>query len=77
MSAQGLRDCKKMLQLAKAGRYDGYLLEGMGCPGGCVAGAGTIQSPTKTATMVGLHAKKAEGKIATDNPYKSLITKLD
>ena len=77
MSAQGLRDCKKMLTLAKAGRYDGYLLEGMGCPGGCVAGAGTIQAPAKTAAMVGLHAKKAEGKIATDNPYKSLITKLD
>ncbi|MGN1133804.1 MAG: 4Fe-4S dicluster domain-containing protein, partial [Oscillospiraceae bacterium] len=32
-SANGLRDCKKLLQMAKAGKYDGYLLEGMGCPG--------------------------------------------
>lgn len=28
--------------LAKAGRKNGYLIEGMGCPGGCVAGAGTL-----------------------------------
>ena len=77
MSAQGLRDCKKMLTLAKAGKYDGYLLEGMGCPGGCVAGAGTIAAPTKSAAMVALHAKKAEGKVATDNPYKIVIDRLD
>lgn len=37
--AQGLKDCRKMLTLAKAGKYNGYLLEGMACPGGCVAGA--------------------------------------
>ena len=39
----GLRECRKMLTMAKAGKRNGYLLEGMACPGGCVAGAGTIQ----------------------------------
>lgn len=39
--AEGLSDCKKILTLAKAGKLNGYLIEGMGCPGGCVAGAGT------------------------------------
>lgn len=39
--AEGLFDCKKLLSLAKVGRLNGYLIEGMGCPGGCVAGAGT------------------------------------
>ena len=39
--AEGLSDCKKILALAKAGRLNGCLIEGMGCPGGCVAGAGT------------------------------------
>ena len=34
---------QKMLMMAKAGKRNGYLLEGMGCPGGCVAGAGTIR----------------------------------
>lgn len=38
---EGLAECKKMLLQAKAGRKDGFLIEGMGCPGGCVAGAGT------------------------------------
>ena len=28
-----------MLAKAKAGMYDGYLLEGMACPGGCMGGA--------------------------------------
>ncbi len=30
-----------MLLLAKNGKLDGCLIEGMGCPGGCIAGAGT------------------------------------
>ena len=32
MSAEGLENCRKMLTLAKAGKLDGYLLEGMACP---------------------------------------------
>ena len=39
--AEGLSNCQTMLLLAKAGKKDGYLIEGMACPGGCVAGAGT------------------------------------
>lgn len=39
--AEGLSECKKMLALAKAGKKDGCLIEGMACPGGCIAGAGT------------------------------------
>ena len=39
--AEGLAECKKVLALAKAGNMNGCLIEGMGCPGGCVAGAGT------------------------------------
>lgn len=48
-SANGLSECKKMMTLAKLGKRNGYLLEGMACPGGCVAGAGTI-IPTQKAT---------------------------
>ncbi|MEG0228849.1 MAG: 4Fe-4S dicluster domain-containing protein, partial [Lachnospiraceae bacterium] len=39
--AEGLAECRKMLMLAKAGKKQGCLIEGMGCPGGCAAGAGT------------------------------------
>ena len=48
----GLKECRKMLAMAKAGKRDGYLLEGMACPGGCVAGAGTIQPIKKSAANV-------------------------
>lgn len=48
--AEGLADCRKMLMLAKAGKKDGCLIEGMGCPGGCVAGAGT-NIPINKATV--------------------------
>ncbi len=50
--AEGLEECKKMLLLAKAGKKNGCLIEGMGCPGGCVAGAGTNVSVEKAAAEV-------------------------
>lgn len=58
-SAQGLADCKKLLMLAKAGKYNGYLLEGMGCPGGCIGGAGTIADPVRTAAVLNKYVKDA------------------
>lgn len=39
--AQGLSECRKILTIAKTGKMDGSLIEGMACLGGCVAGAGT------------------------------------
>ena len=50
--AEGLEECKKMLLLAKAGKKNGCLIEGMGCPGGCVAGAGTNISIVKAQKEV-------------------------
>jgi len=52
MRAEGLADCKKLLFLAKAGKLDGYLIEGMGCTGGCVGGAGTIADPAKASIRI-------------------------
>lgn len=39
--AESLAECRKMLMLAKMGKKNGCLIEGMACPGGCIAGAGT------------------------------------
>ena len=38
--ADGLRECRRLLTLAKEGKLDGFLLEGMACPGGCAGGGG-------------------------------------
>ena len=48
-----------LLMLAKAGKYNGYLLEGMGCPGGCIGGAGTIADPARTAVQLNKYIKEA------------------
>ena len=45
--AEGLKECKKILTLAKAGKMNGCLIEGMGCPGGCIAGAGNEYSSSE------------------------------
>ncbi len=51
--AESLAECKKMLILAKAGKKNGCLIEGMACPGGCVAGAGTnIAIPNATKELL-------------------------
>jgi iron only hydrogenase large subunit-like protein len=57
---EGLADCKKMLLQAKAGKKKGYLIEGMGCLGGCVAGAGTNIPVMKAQIQVKKFVKEAE-----------------
>ena len=76
-SAQGLHDCKKLLQLAKAGKYNGYLLEGMACPGGCVAGAGTLQPVNKSTASILKYKTEAPDKHATDSKYEITLSLLD
>jgi [FeFe] hydrogenase (group B1/B3) len=72
-SAQGLAECKKMLMLAKAGKYNGYLLEGMGCPGGCIGGAGTIADPNRTAVQLNKYVKEASFADPEDSAFISNI----
>ena len=68
-SAQGLHDCRKMLAMAKAGKYNGYLLEGMGCPGGCVAGAGTLRPVKESTASVERFKNAASSMSTTESPY--------
>ncbi len=75
--AQGLAECKKLLTLAKAGKYNGYLLEGMACPGGCVAGAGTCQPIAKSTASVALHKKVSTHQHATQSNYQDLLEGLE
>jgi len=75
-NAEGLRDCKKLLTLAKAGKYNGYLLEGMACPGGCVAGAGTMQPIKKSQAAVNLYASQAGHKTSDGTEYVKELNKL-
>lgn len=75
--AEGLHACRELMKQASAGKYDGYLLEGMGCPGGCVAGAGTIQPVRKSATAVGRQKKTSEIAHALDSGYREILKSLE
>ncbi len=68
-SAEGLKNCRTMLMMAKAGKRNGYLLEGMACPGGCVAGAGTLQPVIKSSALVKKYTNDAEKKLAFESEY--------
>ncbi|MBQ6839834.1 MAG: 4Fe-4S dicluster domain-containing protein [Oscillospiraceae bacterium] len=68
--AEGLRECRKLMTLAKAGKYDGYLLEGMACPGGCVAGAGTLLPVELASKVVGRYQNEAHRESPLDSDYK-------
>lgn len=76
-SAEGLDNCKKLLNMAKAGKYNGYLLEGMACPGGCVAGAGTIQPIAKSKAAINIQKKKSTYAHATESNYKDILEQLE
>ncbi|MFQ6861464.1 MAG: 4Fe-4S dicluster domain-containing protein [Beduini sp.] len=73
---ESLQNCRKMLKDAKAGKYDGYLLEGMACPGGCVAGAGTLQSIVRSTTAVNKFKNTTEAKNAADSEYAERLHEL-
>ena len=75
--AEGLPECRKMLQLAKAGKYNGYLLEGMACPGGCVAGAGTIANVKKSSVAVTQMAQKSEDQNVLSSKFKEYLHILE
>ena len=75
--ATGLDECRKMLLMAKAGRYDGYLLEGMACPGGCIAGAGTLRPIDKSQKEVAKFASSACYTCAYDTEYKEFLPLIE
>ena len=75
--AEGLRDCRKLMMMAKAGKYDGYLLEGMACPGGCVAGAGTLLPVNLATKVVGNYQSETDRTSPTDSAYRDIGRVLD
>ena len=61
--AQGLSECRKILMLAKSGKLQNCLIEGMACPGGCVGGAGTNIAVNRATAEVKKFVKHSEQAI--------------
>jgi [FeFe] hydrogenase (group B1/B3) len=72
-SAAGLKECRDMMKDAKRGKYDGYLLEGMGCPGGCVAGAGCIVKSNTAGAQVKKAVKQSNLKDSNESQYSDKV----
>lgn len=66
--ADGCHECKKQLLLMKHGRFNGDILEGMGCMGGCANGPAVIDNSRK--------AKVKFDKENLTNPNKTIKQSL-
>ena len=64
---ESLADCKKILMLAKLGKKNGCLIEGMACPGGCIAGAGTNVAILQAKKALSSFQNEAERKLPPQN----------
>ena len=74
VSAQGLAECKKMMLMAKAGKYNGYLLEGMACPGGCLGGAGVLSDVKKSGAELEKAMAESGFQLSTETNFGSYLT---
>jgi iron only hydrogenase large subunit-like protein len=74
--AEGLDECRKMLMLARSHKYDGYLLEGMACPGGCIGGAGTVNPIAKSKAAILKNQENSSCKHAYESSFGDRITDL-
>jgi iron only hydrogenase large subunit-like protein len=67
VQGNGLRECNQLLKKAEEGNLDANFLEGMGCPGGCVGGPGTLVKVEVAEKEVNSFAGQAEVKESRDN----------
>lgn len=67
--ADGVCECKQMLNELIVGKTKGNFFEGMGCKGGCVGGPRSIVDVDKGIKNVSLYAGQALYETPVDNPY--------
>lgn len=63
--------------MAKVGKYDGYLLEGMGLPGGCIAGAARCARSEQAHKEVEAFSSEAKFTCANDTPYMEYLPLIE
>ncbi len=70
-SVEGLAECVKLMRMAKAGKKNGMLIEGMACTGGCIGGPGTLVPINRAKKNVQTFAAAAPYKSPADNSLLS------
>ena len=72
----GLGNARRLLERIQNGEASYHAIEIMACPGGCVAGAGTMQSIKKSQAAVNKYAAQAKHKISSQTEYVKELDKL-
>ncbi len=67
--ADGVPACREMIERLKRGETDANFFEGMGCPGGCVGGPGSIIGKEGGRKNVEQYGAAAEYKTPLENPF--------
>jgi iron only hydrogenase large subunit-like protein len=67
--ANGISQCKELLNEIKEGKVSSNFLEGMGCVGGCVGGPKRIIEMEEGREFVNNYSEKALYSTPVDNPY--------
>jgi iron only hydrogenase large subunit-like protein len=67
--AEGVKECKALLESVKAGHISANFLEGMGCVGGCVGGPRVMIDPKLGEQNVNEYGAAATYETPVDNPY--------
>jgi len=67
--ADGVPDCKAMIQDILNGKREGNFFEGMGCRGGCVGGPKAILPKEEGKECVNAYSDKAPFETPMENPY--------
>ncbi len=67
--ANGIAQCKELLNEIKDGKISENFLEGMGCVGGCVGGPKRIIDSQQGTKHVNDYGSEAQYKTPVDNPY--------
>lgn len=67
--ANGVMECKKLLEEILEGKVDANFYEGMGCKGGCVGGPKVLIGTDEGRQYVEDYAKNADYETPLDNPY--------
>ena len=75
--ANGVKECRKLLQDALEGKIKANFFEGMGCTGGCVGGPQVLIEPHKGNELVNRYGEEADSLTPADNKYVlALLKKL-
>lgn len=73
--ADGVKNCKSLLEEILSGKVDGNFFEGMACEGGCAGGPKRVLDKDSCTELVNQYAHEAPFSTPAENPYVADLMK--